>query len=214
MVIALRDLKGRQLDYGRFHFSWSTSENESNAIFVWIYKENVSDPVMTSYSTCINHCKEVFFQMDSLDMERIQSTRFLIFATDSRRELSGRELMELSQQEQYIVNVYCGIAAIKWNWMPTNAGYTLLLQSDKEIPEGLLYYEYFWGGNILRFEVPDEVKEGINEYRNLYFPSIPDLPQLQTKERNIRLSREAIQKPHQKPNHGGNFSLFSFLHKR
>ena len=46
MVIALKDLKGRQMDYGRFRFSWTISENEENAYFVWIYKENVSIPVM------------------------------------------------------------------------------------------------------------------------------------------------------------------------
>ena len=28
MVIALKDLKGRQMDYGRFRFSWTISENE------------------------------------------------------------------------------------------------------------------------------------------------------------------------------------------
>ena len=54
MVIALKDLKGRQMDYGRFRFSWTISENEENAYFVWIYKENVSIPVMISYSQCIN----------------------------------------------------------------------------------------------------------------------------------------------------------------
>ena len=90
MVIALKDLKGRQMDYGRFRFSWTISENEENAYFVWIYKENVSIPVMISYSQCINHCMEVSFQSDNLDMESINSTRFLIFVTDSRRELSGR----------------------------------------------------------------------------------------------------------------------------
>ena len=31
MVIALKDLKGRQMDYGRFRFSWTISENEENA---------------------------------------------------------------------------------------------------------------------------------------------------------------------------------------
>ena len=77
MVIALRDLKGRQLDYGRFHFSWSTSENERNASFVWIYKENVSDPVMTSYSTCNNLTKEIYYQMDCQDKEHIKNTSFL-----------------------------------------------------------------------------------------------------------------------------------------
>ena len=50
MVIALKDLKGRQMDYGRFRFSWTISENEENAYFVWIYKENVIIPVMISYS--------------------------------------------------------------------------------------------------------------------------------------------------------------------
>ena len=55
MVIALKDLKGRQMDYGRVRFSWTISENEENAYFVWIYKENVSIPVMISYSQCINH---------------------------------------------------------------------------------------------------------------------------------------------------------------
>lgn len=79
MVIALKDLKGRQMDYGRFRFSWTISENEENAYFVWIYKENVSIPVMISYSQCINHCMEVSFQSDNLDMESINSTRFLIF---------------------------------------------------------------------------------------------------------------------------------------
>ncbi|WP_418721416.1 hypothetical protein, partial [Blautia sp.] len=183
MVIALKDLKGRQMDYGRFRFSWTISENEENAYFVWIYKENVSIPVMISYSQCINHCMEVSFQSDNLDMESINSTRFLIFVTDSRRELSGREIMALASQEQYLINVYCGIATVKWNWVCTNAGYTLLLQSDKEIPEGLLYYEYFWGGTILRFEIPNEIRAGINEYRNLYFPELPGLPQVQTKEK-------------------------------
>ena len=76
MVIALKDLKGRQMDYGRFRFSWTISENEENAYFVWIYKENVSIPVMISYSQCINHCMEVSFQSDNLDMESINSTRF------------------------------------------------------------------------------------------------------------------------------------------
>ena len=66
MVIALKDLKGRQMDYGRFRFSWTISENEENAYFVWIYKENVSIPVMISYSQCINHCMEVSFQSDLL----------------------------------------------------------------------------------------------------------------------------------------------------
>ena len=61
MVIALKDLKGRQMDYGRFRFSWTISENEENAYFVWIYKENVSIPVMISYSQCINHCMESLF---------------------------------------------------------------------------------------------------------------------------------------------------------
>ena len=46
---------------------------------------------MISYSQCINHCMEVSFQSDNLDMESINSTRFLIFVTDSRRELSGRD---------------------------------------------------------------------------------------------------------------------------
>ena len=96
MVIALKDLKGRQMDYGRFRFSWTISENEENAYFVWIYKENVSIPVMISYSQCINHCMEVSFQSDNLDMESNNSTRFLIFVTDSRRELSGREIMALA----------------------------------------------------------------------------------------------------------------------
>lgn len=76
MVIALKDLKGRQMDYGRFRFSWTISENEENAYFVWIYKENVSIPVMISYSQCINHCMEVSFQSDNLDMESINSTLF------------------------------------------------------------------------------------------------------------------------------------------
>ena len=188
MVIALKDLKGRQMDYGRFRFSWTISENEENAYFVWIYKENVSIPVMISYSQCINHCMEVSFQSDNLDMESINSTRFLIFVTDSRRELSGREIMALASQEQYLINVYCGIATVKWNWVCTNAGYTLLLQSDKEIPEGLLYYEYF--------------------------PELPGLPQVQTKEKNIKLSGEAIQIPRSKQDTGGKFSLFSIFHKK
>ena len=214
MVIALKDLKGRQMDYGRFRFSWTISENEENAYFVWIYKENVSIPVMISYSQCINHCMEVSFQSDNLDMESINSTRFLIFVTDSRRELSGREIMALASQEQYLINVYCGIATVKWNWVCTNAGYTLLLQSDKEIPEGLLYYEYFWGGTILRFEIPNEIRAGINEYRNLYLPELPGLPQVLKKEKNIKLSGEAIQIPRSKQDTGGKFSLFSIFHKK
>ena len=75
MVIALKDLKGRQMDYGRFRFSWTISENEENAYFVWIYKENVSIPVMISYSQCINHCMEVSFQSDNLDTFHIQIIR-------------------------------------------------------------------------------------------------------------------------------------------
>ena len=74
MVIALKDLKGRQMDYGRFRFSWTISENEENAYFVWIYKENVSIPVMISYSQCINHCMEVSFQSDICD--RLQKRTF------------------------------------------------------------------------------------------------------------------------------------------
>ena len=59
MVIALKDLKGRQMDYGRFRFSWTISENEENAYFVWIYKENVSIPVMICWRSVTGSLREV-----------------------------------------------------------------------------------------------------------------------------------------------------------
>lgn len=79
MVIALKDLKGRQMDYGRFASHGQYLKMKKMHISCGFNKENVSIPVMISYSQCINHCMEVSFQSDNLDMESINSTRFLIF---------------------------------------------------------------------------------------------------------------------------------------
>lgn len=186
----LRGLKGRQTDYSKFQFSWDSAGNDYQAHFLWIYKEDeLQTPYVMKYAQCMDNCVHTNFQYNSVSLQEIRKIRFLVFLSDNQMAPSGNELNELSRHPEFLCEVCCGTGEVEWKWIQDQAGMTLGINSNKRIPEGILYYEYLYGNKMFRFYIPGEIRCGENYYRNIYFPGdMTEIPQLRSGEQNLRVS--------------------------
>ena len=185
---SLEGLKGIQTDFNKFVFSWNSAVNDYQAHFLWIYKEDELDkPQMWKYAQCINNRIQVTFQYSNISLQEIKKLRFLIFLSDDQRAPSQKNIYCMSLKPEFLCTVCCGTAEIKWKWIPDKTGMQLLISSDKKIPEGLLYYDYFYGNKNFCFDIPGDINSGENYYGDVYFPDLPAQPQLRSREPNLRL---------------------------
>ena len=159
----LKGLRGIQMqaDFTRFQFSWDSAGNDSRVHFIWIYKEDeLNNPRMFSYAQCIDNRIQVAFQYNNIPMQEIRKIRFLVFLSEDQRAPSREDLASLYQDSGYICEVCCGTGEVKWRWLQEPAGMTLFMNSNKKIPENILYYEYRYGNKTFQFEIPGEEKPG------------------------------------------------------
>lgn len=186
----LRGLRGIQTDYNKFQFSWDSAGNDYQAHFLWVYKEDELDrPYVMKYAQCINNRIQTIFQYNNVSLQEIRRIRFLVFLSDNQMAPSGQELNELSRYPEFLCEVCCGSGEIEWKWIQDQSGVTLGINSNKKIPQGILYYEYLYGNKMFRFHIPGEIRCGENYYRNIYFPGdMAGTPQLRSSEQNVRLS--------------------------
>lgn len=206
----LKGLRGVQTDFSKFCFSWDSAGNDYQAHFLWIYKEDeLNRPRMLKYAQCIDNYVQVSFQYNNVSLQEIKKIGFLIFLTDQQREPSRQELNEMRQHSEFLCYVCCGTGKINWKWVQQPQGMNLVIVSDKKVPEGILYYEYAYGNKSFQFEIPADIQCGENQFGNIYFPSLDQVPQLKSRERNLQLcfiNSKAVTK--MKPNDGnkgGNF---------
>lgn len=186
---ALKGLKGIQTDFNRFQFSWNSAGNDYQAHFLWIYKEDeLNAPQMWKYSLCMDNRIQVTFQYNSVPLQEIRKIRFLVFLSDEQRAPSQNDIYVMSQSPEFLCEVCCGTGTITWKWVADKSGMGLVINSDKKIPEGILYFEYLYGNKMFCFDIPGEINCGDNFYGSIYFPDPAVTPQLRTREQNLRLS--------------------------
>lgn len=206
---ALKGLKGIQTDFNRFQFSWNSAGNDYQAHFLWIYKEDeLNVPQMCKYSQCMDNCVQVTFQYNSVPLQEIRKIRFLVFLSDEQRAPSQNDIYAMSQRPEFLCEVCCGTGTVTWKWVSEKSSMGILIKSDKKIPEGILYYEYPYGNQMFCFDVPGEINCGDNYYGNIYFPKLSGIPQLKSREQNLRLSMgngRNTGKPQGNTNNGGIF---------
>ena len=208
----LKGLRGIQMqaDFTRFQFSWDSAGNDSRVHFIWIYKEDeLNNPRMFSYAQCIDNRIQVAFQYNNIPMQEIRKIRFLVFLSEDQRAPSREDLASLYQDSGYICEVCCGTGEVKWRWLQEPAGMTLFMNSNKKIPENILYYEYRYVNKTFQFEIPGEINYGENSYKGIYFPALQEPPVLKSREPNIMLS---VGK--EKPRSRGIFEKFADMFRK
>lgn len=183
----LDGLRGVQIDFNKFQFSWNTG-NDYQAHFLWIFKEDeLNTPQMWKYGQCIENRIQVSFQYNNVPLQEIRKVRFLIFLSDEQRAPSQNDIYIMSQNPKFLCEVCCGTGEIQWRWVADKPGMGLIINSDKKVPEGILYYDYVYGNKQFYFEIPGEISCGDNFYRNIFFPELPAAPQLKSREPNLRV---------------------------
>ncbi|MCD7868233.1 MAG: hypothetical protein LUG62_08620 [Clostridiales bacterium] len=197
VYIPLKGLRGEQLDSTKFRFSWESAENDYQAHFLWIYKEYEPFPQMRRYGQCDNNSVQVAFQYDSVPLLEIRRIQFLLFLSETQMAPTGEDIDRMSRDPAFLCQVCCGTGEIYWRWIPEETRCGLLLNSQKEIPEGLLYYEYIYGGKNFRFSIPGKIHPGSNYYGNICFPSLPEPPRLLSQEKNLSLVMDLKLEPEQ-----------------
>lgn len=184
----LKGLQGIQIDFNKFQFSWNPSENDNRAHFLWIYKEDELDmPQMWKYAQCIDNHIQAVFRYNHVPLQEMRKIKFLIFLSDEQKAPSQNEIYEMGQTKEFICEVCSGTGEIKWRWVRDKSGVKLSINSDKKIPEGLLYYEYMYGNRWFCYEIPGEIYCGDNDYGDIYFPDMVELPQIKSREPNLKV---------------------------
>ncbi|MDO4649087.1 MAG: hypothetical protein Q4B26_10595 [Eubacteriales bacterium] len=177
----LRGIQGIQINQNGFHFRWEPGNYGDTTNFFWIYKEDeLNMPQKRSYSECLDHQIQAYFQNIMIPFQEIRKVRFLIFMSDSGYSLSQNDIQEMSRHPEFLCEVYCGNANVEWTWVQNNGSTSLWIRSDKKLPQGLLYYEYTYGTVKFRFTIPGEVQMGENRFDNIFFPLLEGYPKLQT----------------------------------
>lgn len=186
----LRNIRGTQISYSKFQFFWEDMGNETQIYYLWVYKEDEQNmPQMFKYGSCVEKRMEVNFQYSTLSLAEIQKVRFLIFASDSPIAPDPKELVRMCQNPAFICEVCCGTGNVQWSWMRDETGMKLLIQSDKKIPEGFLYFEYPYGNQTFQYEIPGEIPCGVTEYRNIILPELYVEPQLKSLVNNLYIQK-------------------------
>ena len=185
----LKGLRGVQTDFNKYRFTWDSAGNDYQAHFLWVYKEDeLNRPYMLKYAQCINNCVQTTFQYNNVSLQEIRKIRFLVFLSDQQSALTREEMQMLSQQPEFLCEVCCGSGEAEWNWIQEQSGVSLAVNSNKIIPEGILYYEYSYGNKLFQFELPGEIKCGENYYRNIFFPGdLSEIPRLKSRVPNLKL---------------------------
>ena len=112
-----KGLKGVQIDFNRFQFSWDSAGNDQRAHFLWIYKEDeMNMPQMIKYSQCMDNRVQVTFQYSSVPLQEIRKIRFLAFLSDEQRLPSRNDLYHMVQKPEFLCEVCCGTGEILWQW--------------------------------------------------------------------------------------------------
>ena len=172
----LKNVRGRQCQSGttQFQFSWKASDDESQMYHLWIYKEGVHLPWKCPYGQCVERQVVLDFPDFNEAWDEIQKVRFLIFTSDEPGAPSADEIAKMEQRPEFICEVWCGKGTIQWNWIENkkNNSMNLRIISDRNIPEGCLYFEYRYGNVIFQYEIPGVIQQGNeNIYPNICFPS-------------------------------------------
>lgn len=183
-----KGLKGVQIDFNRFQFSWDSAGNDQRAHFLWIYKEDeMNMPQMIKYSQCMDNRVQVTFQYSSVPLQEIRKIRFLAFLSDEQRLPSRNDLYHMVQKPEFLCEVCCGTGEILWQWKQEAQGMKLTIDSEKKLPEGVLYFEYPYGNKIFQFDIPGEIQCGTNYYEKICFPALTVMPQLKSREANVNI---------------------------
>lgn len=172
----LKNVAGRQNQSERkkFQFFWKASDDESQRYYLWIYKEGVRLPHKDKYGNYVERRASVSFSDFEEPWNEIQKVRFLIFTSDEPGEPSADELARMAQRPEFICEVWCGEGTIQWDWIKNkkNNSMNLRLVSNRNIPEGCLYFEYGYGNVMFQYEIPGEIlKDKGMIYPNICFPS-------------------------------------------
>ena len=192
--IYLKGIKGLQtVPYKpEYYFSWDVSQEDGTAHYFWIYKEDEKKPQMIPYSNCISHQITVSFKSNQVPLTDIRKVKFLVFISERAVEPSKEEITLMASKKEYICEVCCGAGDVKWYWEKNKNGNQLVIESEKNISEGLLYYGYPYGANgiPLEFEIPGEIKIGKTVFEQMNFPELSLEPELRARGENIRLVKK------------------------
>lgn len=190
MILPLKNVYGIQYNNGMsIQFRWDQPEQQMANLFVWIYQNGVFSPFMRAY----NGINQIDYPMvNSYNVYNIEKIDFLVFASNSTIPPSDEEMYQICQNSDFICSVFCGECKVEWSWIKDEHGMVLYLNSEKEIPEGLLYYEYYYGGQQIRFKIPDPIRRGENYYPRVFFPG--EKPIVCCKGNNVSLTEVAIKK--------------------
>ncbi len=195
MIIPLKNVQGFQLKYNSFGFCWDQPKQNGIANY-WIYCEYSRQHRMYSYNHCLYNRCETFFDDIVLPIDQVCILRFLVFATDGQAEPTQSEIQQALSNNSIICEVVCGAALVDWLWTRERYGDTLVIYSEKNLPAGILYFEYHYGGVPIRITLPGNVHQGENRYDRIVLP--PDLqqyPQLISKDYKITLTDRTSVRP-------------------
>lgn len=209
----LKNVRGIQTGFTRFRFVWDAVDDDYGMHFLWIYKiDEQNNPNIIKYANCFNNSVDAGFQYNYVSLNEVRKLAFLIFLSDQQVAPSNEEMRKMGETSEYVCDVCCGNGEIEWKWNQGPQGsFTLLVKSNKEVSEGILYYEYLYGNKNFRYGLPGEIRQGENVYENIYFPALPQVPQLKANVPNLSLSSEGSRSGgggQKKPGHGGIFDLF------
>lgn len=194
--VSLKKIRGRQVRpyEPEYEFVWEgLSADEARVQYLWIYQENDPIPQMFLYSNCIHRKVQAAFRNGNGGMlTDIRKTHFLIFASTGNIEPSPDTIRQLASMDEYICDVPCGAGTVFWHWEQEKGRHRLVIDSDKNIEEGILYYDYLYGTNMVPmvFDIPGHIRAGTNVYENIYFPDLPEEPELKSRGENIHLEKK------------------------
>lgn len=188
---ALKGVRGIQKTayQPEFYFSWDVSSDDRGAYYLWVYKEDEPKPFMIQYAQCFNRQVRAIFQSNSTPLTDIRKLKFLIFVSDVSQEPTKTEISEMLRDPEFICEVCCGSGQVFWHWDHKKAVNKLVIESEKNISEGILYFEYPYGFNQINIEIeiPGEIPRGKSVYPNIIYPGIAEEPQLKSREKNVQL---------------------------
>ena len=192
---SLDDIHGRQLTpYGTdFLFTWNLPQEKEAAVnYLWIYQENEVMPQMFPYSGCIGHQIHASFNTVAVALNEVRKVRFLIFGSAAGAAPPQDEISRMAGKSEYICEVCCGNAKIEWRWEMKKDSNSLIIDSNKNISEGLLFFAYPYGVNQIptEFEIPGEIRQGKNRYDNIFFPETNYEPELFVRGENIQVIKK------------------------
>lgn len=168
----LKNIRGMQSSTNLYqiNFIWEKSAVDSVGRVLWILMEGQKTPMMFNYSQCYEQRISALFQYMPIPTTEIRMLKFLVFVTEGSAMPSQYEIAEMSRIPEFLCEVCCGVGNVEYAWKEGKKGLQLTIESDKIIPEGLLFYEYRFENGLFQIDVPGKINVGQNLYEGMIFP--------------------------------------------